>query len=87
MTDDALTIHEECGGDVKKVFSSVGIVWKGAGFYKTDTRSGAIKPAGAKKAESSGSGDAASTPAKTSETKAPAKSENSGKTEAPKKDK
>lgn len=40
MTDDALKIHEEnnCGGDLVKVFSSVGIVWKGSGFYKTDAR-------------------------------------------------
>lgn len=39
MTDDALKVHEDCGGDLVKVFSSVGIVWKGGGFYKTDARS------------------------------------------------
>lgn len=40
MTDDPIKIHETCGGDVLKVFSSAGIVLKGSGFYKTDARSG-----------------------------------------------
>jgi|APTNR8051073442_1049403.scaffolds.fasta_scaffold23601_3 putative FmdB family regulatory protein len=38
MTDDALEIHDKCGGKLSKVFSSAGIVLKGSGFYKTDTR-------------------------------------------------
>ncbi len=56
MTDDPLTTHEKCGGKLSKVFSSVGIVWKGQGFYKTDTRgsSSTSKPASpSKKSESS----------------------------------
>ena len=39
FTDDALTVHEACGGRLRKVFSPVGIVFKGSGFYKTDSRS------------------------------------------------
>jgi putative FmdB family regulatory protein len=38
FTDDALTVHEACGGRLRKVFSPVGIVFKGSGFYKTDSR-------------------------------------------------
>ena len=39
FTDDPLTVHEDCGGRLRKVFSPVGIVFKGSGFYKTDSRS------------------------------------------------
>jgi len=40
FTDDALTVHEACGGRLRKVFSPVGIVFKGSGFYRTDSRNG-----------------------------------------------
>ena len=36
--DDALTVCPSCDGDLKKVFGSVGIVFKGSGFYKNDSR-------------------------------------------------
>ncbi|HEY5009984.1 MAG TPA: FmdB family zinc ribbon protein [Acidimicrobiales bacterium] len=39
FTDPALTICEHCGGELRKVFSAVGVVFKGSGFYKTDSRS------------------------------------------------
>ena len=38
FTDAALTVHEDCGGRLRKVFSPVGIVFKGSGFYRTDSR-------------------------------------------------
>lgn len=38
FSDAPITICPECGGEVKKVFSNVGVVFKGAGFYKTDSR-------------------------------------------------
>ena len=38
FTDDALTVHDDCGGRLRKVFSPVGIVFKGSGFYRTDSR-------------------------------------------------
>ncbi|MCE0763209.1 FmdB family transcriptional regulator [Pseudonocardia kujensis] len=41
FSDDALTECPVCGGKLRKVFSSVGIVFKGSGFYRTDSRSGA----------------------------------------------
>src|SRR3954454_15462475 len=39
FTDDALTICPNCQGELRKVFSAVGIVFKGSGFYRTDSRS------------------------------------------------
>lgn len=38
--DDPLSECPTCGNPVRKVFGSVGIVFKGSGFYKTDSRSG-----------------------------------------------
>jgi len=38
FTDDALTECPACGGDLRKVFSAVGIVFKGSGFYRNDSR-------------------------------------------------
>jgi putative FmdB family regulatory protein len=45
--DDALTSCPTCGSPVRKVFGNVGIVFKGSGFYKTDSRSGGPKKEGA----------------------------------------
>ena len=42
--DAPLTVCPACGGTLRKVFSAVGVVFKGSGFYKTDSRS-ASKPA------------------------------------------
>ncbi|MEV5329783.1 FmdB family zinc ribbon protein [Nonomuraea sp. NPDC052634] len=39
FTDDALTVCPSCQGKLRKVFSAVGIVFKGSGFYRTDNRS------------------------------------------------
>ncbi|MEV5003576.1 FmdB family zinc ribbon protein [Nocardioides sp. LML1-1-1.1] len=39
FSDDALTVCPECDGRLRKVFNSVGVVFKGSGFYKTDSRS------------------------------------------------
>lgn len=39
FTDDALTTCPECQGRLRKVFNSVGVVFKGSGFYRTDSRS------------------------------------------------
>ena len=40
FTDDALTVCPECSGRLRKVFNAVGVVFKGSGFYRTDSRSG-----------------------------------------------
>jgi putative FmdB family regulatory protein len=46
FTEDPLTVCLVCGGRLRKVFSPVGIVFKGAGFYRTDSRAAAKEPAG-----------------------------------------
>ena len=53
FTDAPLTECPACGGTLRKVFSAVGVVFKGSGFYKTDSRAGAKKDGGGDK----GAGD------------------------------
>jgi putative FmdB family regulatory protein len=63
FTDDPLTTCEACGGRLRKVFSPVGIVFKGSGFYRTDSRNGAAAGTDkdkAKSASGSGSGESGS---------------------------
>ncbi|CAM5684974.1 MULTISPECIES: FmdB family zinc ribbon protein [Streptomyces] len=57
FTDDALTECPSCGGRLKKVFSAVGIVFKGSGFYRNDSRgsSSSSSPASSKSSASSDS--------------------------------
>ncbi|MFE3459136.1 FmdB family zinc ribbon protein [Nocardiopsis aegyptia] len=37
FSDDSLTVCPECEGRLRKVYSAVGIVFKGSGFYRTDS--------------------------------------------------
>jgi putative FmdB family regulatory protein len=68
FTDDALTECPSCGGVLRKVFGSVGIVFKGSGFYKTDTRgaSSASTPPASETSSSSESGTKESSSSKES---------------------
>src|SRR5436305_10546743 len=45
FSDDPLTVCPACGGRLRKVFSPVGIVFKGSGFYRTDSRKSATAAA------------------------------------------
>ena len=38
FSDAALTTCPACGGDLRKVFGAAGVVFKGSGFYRTDSR-------------------------------------------------
>ncbi len=38
MSDDALTVCPVCEGNIRRVVTSVGVVFKGSGFYVTDNR-------------------------------------------------
>ena len=42
FTDEPLSVCAACGGRLRKVFSPVGIVFKGSGFYRTDSRNGSV---------------------------------------------
>ncbi|MEX0658155.1 MAG: FmdB family zinc ribbon protein [Egibacteraceae bacterium] len=62
--DEALTTCGTCGGSLRKVFSAAGIIFKGSGYYVTDTRQKQAKSSGdgpaakdGKDAKKSGSGD------------------------------
>lgn len=59
FTDAPLTECPACGGRLRKVFSAVGVVFKGSGFYKTDSRTAAAGGKADKNGEKSGdkSGD------------------------------
>ncbi|WP_432834766.1 FmdB family zinc ribbon protein [Dactylosporangium sp. CA-092794] len=67
FTDEPLTECPECAGRLRKQFSAVGVVFKGSGFYRTDSRSSSKSP-------SSGSGT------KTEGTKTETKSESKSET-------
>ena len=47
FSDEPLTVCPACGGRLRKVFSPVGIVFKGSGFYRTDSRKSAAAAAAA----------------------------------------
>jgi len=68
FTDAPLTVCAACGGRLRKVFSPVGIVFKGSGFYRTDSRNGssASAPAAKDKASSDSSSSSASESSSTS---------------------
>ncbi|MER6307179.1 FmdB family zinc ribbon protein [Streptomyces sp. NPDC001657] len=53
FTDDALTECPSCNGRLKKVFSPVGIVFKGSGFYRNDSRGSSSSSSPAKSSSSS----------------------------------
>ena len=74
FTDDPLTECPACGGALRKVFSPVGVVFKGSGFYKTDSRG--KKPSGSSTSSSGGSSGSSSTGS------SPASSGSSGETPA-----
>ena len=55
FSDDPLTVCPTCQGRLRKVFSPVGVVFKGSGFYKTDSRKSSTTSS-----SSSGSSDSSS---------------------------
>jgi putative FmdB family regulatory protein len=83
FTDEPLTVHD-CGGRLRKVFSPVGIVFKGSGFYRTDSRgkepSGASasasssKESGSKEPKEKGSSSSSSDSASSSDSSSSSKS-------------
>ena len=86
FTDDALTECPQCQGRLRKLFNAVGVVFKGSGFYRNDSRAaaagsgGSNGSAGTSEGSSSGSGDAANGASSTSpaKEKAGSKKESAG---------
>lgn len=74
FSDDALTECPECSGRLRKLFNAVGVVFKGSGFYRTDSRSGSSAGSSSGSGSTSSSGDSSSTTPAASSTPAPAAS-------------
>lgn len=60
FTDDTLTDCPECTGRLRKLFNAVGVVFKGSGFYRTDSRSGSSSSVPGSLSSSSPSGGSGS---------------------------
>jgi putative FmdB family regulatory protein len=75
FSEDSLTVCPACGGRLRKLFNAVGVVFKGSGFYRTDSRAPAT------------SSTAPSTESKSTDTKsdsaAPTKTESTTKSSTP----
>jgi putative FmdB family regulatory protein len=68
FTDPSLTVCPLCGGELRKVFSAVGIVFKGSGFYKNDSR-GSKSTSKESSSTSSGASTSSDTSTTTTDTK------------------
>ncbi|HTZ12763.1 MAG TPA: FmdB family zinc ribbon protein [Mycobacterium sp.] len=55
FTDDSLTTCDKCSGRLRKLFNSVGVVFKGSGFYRTDSRESTKSSSNGSTSSSSGS--------------------------------
>lgn len=77
FTDDALTECPACSGRLRKVLSAVGVVFKGSGFYRTDSRNDG-KSSGATTASSSGNGSSDTSSSKESASKDSGSKDSSG---------
>lgn len=85
FTDPSLTVCPECSGKLRKLYGSVGVVFKGSGFYRTDSRSGSTSPAAAsaEKSSSTSKSSESSTSSSTSSSSSSTKSESSSSTSTP----
>jgi putative FmdB family regulatory protein len=70
FSDDALTECPECRGRLRKLFNAVGVVFKGSGFYRTDSRA---STSGSDTSTSSGSSDSKGSTSAPSEKKSDSK--------------
>ena len=78
FTDDTLTTCEKCSGRLRKLFNSVGVVFKGSGFYRTDSReSGKKAPAPSNGSSTNGSESSEKSSEKSSSTEKSGASEKS----------
>jgi putative FmdB family regulatory protein len=86
FTDDPLTECPSCSGTLKKVFNSVGISFKGSGFYKNDSRSSSSSSSSSKSTDTGSSdtskADAASTTSDSPAPSTPTPAKTATKTEA-----
>ncbi|MCF6390472.1 FmdB family transcriptional regulator [Mycobacterium sp. MBM] len=60
FSDDALTVCPQCNGRLRKLFGKVGVVFKGSGFYRNDSRDASTSSSTASSAKSSDSSSSTS---------------------------
>ncbi|MEU6026490.1 FmdB family zinc ribbon protein [Streptomyces tauricus] len=82
FTDDALTVCPNCSGRLKKVYSAVGIVFKGSGFYRNDSRGSSSSSSPASASKSSGS-SSDSKPSSSSDSKSSSSSDSKSSSSKP----
>ena len=63
FTDDSLTVCPSCGGNLRKLFSAVGVTFNGSGFYRNDSRAAAKSASSASSSSSSSSSTSETKPA------------------------
>ena len=83
FSDDALTECPECQGRLRKVFNAVGVVFKGSGFYRNDSRdkkSSALSSDSKSESKSDSTSDSGTSSDTKSETKSEKKSDTSSST-------
>lgn len=70
FSEDALTVCPQCDGKLRKLFNAVGVVFKGSGFYRTDSRStsSSSTPASTTSSSSDSSGTSSSSSSTSSST-------------------
>jgi putative FmdB family regulatory protein len=80
FSDAPVSECPECGAPVRKVYGSVGVVFKGSGFYRTDSRKTASTSE--KASSSNGSSTSSSSSSKESSSSSPAASTSTGSSKA-----
>ena len=84
FSDDTLTVCPECQGRLRKVFNAVGVVFKGSGFYRTDSRGKtSAAEAGSSSGESKGETKKSETKTETKSDSSSSSSSSSGSTKSP----
>ncbi|MFD9705118.1 FmdB family zinc ribbon protein [Lentzea sp. NPDC059081] len=83
FSDASLTECPECSGKLRKLFGAVGVVFKGSGFYRTDSRSGSSKSTTSSSSSTSSSDSKPSTSSSSSTSSSTSSSSSSTSKSAP----
>lgn len=62
FSEDSLTVCPQCQGRLRKLYNAVGVVFKGSGFYRTDSRGSSSSTAGSTSSSESSGGSSTSSP-------------------------
>ena len=77
FSEDALTVCPECNGKLRKLFNAVGVVFKGSGFYRTDSRASSSSTTPASTSSSSSADSSSSSSSSTASTSSSSSSSSS----------